>query len=52
MAETPNLNELKATTETEKLADAFKLLIMHNKVEEQSFIARIGEDSSQLRAVI
>ena len=25
---------------------------MHDKVEEQSFIARIGEDSSQLRAVI
>ena len=52
MAETPNLNELKAATETGKLADAFKLLIMHDKVEEQSFIARIGEDSSQLRAVI
>jgi hypothetical protein len=52
MAETPNMNELKAATETGKLADAFKLLILHDKVEEQSFIARIGEDSSQLRAVI
>ena len=52
MAETPNLNELKAATETGKLADAFKLLIMHEKAEEESFIARIGEESSQLRAVI
>lgn len=52
MAETPNLNELKAATETGKLADAFKLLIMHDKAEEESLIARIGEESSQMRAVI
>ena len=52
MAETPNLDEAKAATESNKLVDSFKLLITHDKVEEQSFIARIGEESSQLRAVI
>ena len=52
MADTPNLNELKDATESGKLADAFKLLITHDKAEEQSFIGRIGEESSQLRAVI
>ena len=52
MAETPNLDEMKAVTETGKLADAFKVLIMHEKVEGNNFIARIGEESSQLREVI
>ena len=52
MAATPNLNELKDATESGKLVDAFKLLITHDKAEEQSFIGRIGEESSQLRAVI
>ena len=52
MAETPNLDEAKAATESGKLIDAFKLLVTHDKVEEQSFIARIGEESSQLRVVI
>ena len=52
MAETPNLDKAKAATESEKLIDAFKLLVTHDKAEEQSFIARIGEESSQLRAVI
>lgn len=52
MADTPNLNEMKDVTESAKLVDAFKLLIMHDKAEEKSFIARIGEESSQLRAVI
>jgi hypothetical protein len=52
MADTPNLNELKDATESGKLGDAFKLLITHDKAEEQSFIGRIGEESSQLRAVI
>lgn len=52
MAATPNLDEAKAATESGKLVDAFKLLVAHDKAEEQSFIARIGEESSQLRAVI
>ena len=52
MAETPNLNEAKAATESGKLIDAFRLLVTHDKVEEESFISRIGEESSQLRAVI
>ncbi|PWA61253.1 Cysteine synthase A [Artemisia annua] len=52
MASTPNLNELKAATESGKLADEFKLLIIHDKAEEQSLIGRLGEESSQLRAVI
>ena len=52
MADTPNLNELKDATESVKLGDAFKLLITHDKADEQSFIGRIGEESSQLRAVI
>ena len=52
MAATPNLDEAKAATESGKLGDAFRLLISHDKVEEQSFISRIGEESSQLRAVI
>ncbi|PWA71718.1 ran-binding protein 6 [Artemisia annua] len=49
---TPNLDELKALTESGKLVDAFKLLIIHDKAEEESFIARMGEESSQLRLVI
>lgn len=52
MADTPNLNELKEAAESSKLADAFKMLITNDKAEELSFIARIGEESSQLRAVI
>ena len=52
MADTPNLNEMKDATESGKLVDAFKLLVTHDKAEEISFIARIGEESSQLRAVI
>ena len=52
MAGTPNLDEMKAATETGKLADAFKVLILHEKVEENNFIGRIGEESSQLREVI
>ena len=52
MADTPNLNELKEAAESSKLVDAFKMLITNDKAEELSFIARIGEDSSQLRAVI
>ena len=52
MADTPNLNELKEAAESSKLANAFKLQITHDKAEELSFIARIGEESSQLRAVI
>ena len=52
MAATPNLNELKDATESGKLVDAFKLLITHDKAEEQSFISRIGEESSHQRDVI
>lgn len=52
MAGTPNLDEMKAATESGKLVDAFKLLITHDKAEERSLIARIGEESSQLREVI
>lgn len=52
MADTPNLNEMKDATESGKLVDAFKLLVTHDWAEEISFIARIGEESSQLRAVI
>ena len=52
MAGTPNLDEAKATTESGKLVDAFRLLISHDKVEEGSLIARLGEESNQLRAVI
>ena len=49
---TPNLDELKAMNESGKLVDAFKLLITHDQAEEESFIARMGEESSQLRLVI
>ena len=52
MAATPNLDELKSLTESGKLIDGFKLLIMHDKAEEEAFIARMGEESSQLREVI
>ena len=52
MSATPNIDELKSLTETGKLVDAFKLLITHDKAEEEGFIARMGEESSQLRAVI
>lgn len=52
MIDTPNLNEMKDATESGKLVDAFKLLVTHDKAEEISFIGRIGEESSQLRAVI
>lgn len=52
MAATPNLDEMKAATESGKLVDAFKLLVTHDKAEEQSFISRIGEEASQLRAII
>ena len=52
MAATPNIDELKAATESGKLADAFRVLIINDKAEEKSFIGRIGEESSQLRAVI
>ena len=52
MAGTPNLDEMKAATDSGKLVDAFKLLITHDKAEERSFIARIGEESSQPREVI
>ena len=43
---------MKAATESGKMVDAFKLLVIHDKAEEQSFIRRIGEEASQLRAVI
>lgn len=49
---TPNLDEAKASTESGTLADAFRLIITHDKAEEKSLIARLGEESSQLRAVI
>ena len=52
MAATPNIDELKAATESGKLADAFRVLIINDKAEEKSFIGRIGEESSQLRDVI
>ena len=52
MSATPNIDELKSLTETGKLVDAFKLLIIHDKAEEEGFIARMGEESTQLRAVI
>ena len=52
MAATLNLDELKSVTESGKLVDAFKLLIMHDKAEEEAFIARMGEESTQLREVI
>lgn len=52
MSATPNLDEAKAATETGELIDAFRLLVTHDKAEEESFIARMGEESSQLRAVI
>ena len=52
MSATPNLDELKVATNTGKLVDAFRLLITHDKAEEEGFIARIGEESSQLREVI
>ena len=52
MAATPNLDELRAATESGKIADAFRLLINQDKAEDESFIARMGEESSQLRAVI
>ncbi|PWA58293.1 hypothetical protein CTI12_AA398590 [Artemisia annua] len=49
---TPNLDEARASTESGILADAFRLIISHDKAEEKSLIARLGEESSQLRAVI
>ncbi|PWA79758.1 DNA photolyase class 1, 8-HDF type [Artemisia annua] len=49
MAATPNLDEAKSATEFGKLVDAFKLFVIHDIAEEQSFIGRMGEDSSQLR---
>ena len=52
MAVTPNLDELKSLTPTGKLLDGFKLLIRHDKAEEEAFIARMGEESSQLREVV
>ena len=52
MAATPNLDELKSLTESGKLIDGFKLLIMNDKAEEEAFIARMGEESTQLREVI
>ena len=52
MTSTPNIDELKASTESGKLVDAYRLFIVNGKAEEQSLIARIGEESSQLRAVI
>ena len=52
MAATPNLDELKSLTASGKLVDGFKLLIMHDKAEEEAFIARMGEESSQLREVV
>lgn len=52
MASTPNIDEIKAATETGKLIDAFRLLISHDKAEEEGFIARMGEECSQLRAVV
>ena len=52
MAATPNIDELKAATESGKLADAFRVLLINDKAEEKSFIGRIGEESSQLRSVI
>ena len=52
MAATPNLNEMKEVAGIDKLADAFKLLITHDKTEEEGFLMRIGEESAQLRAVM
>ena len=52
MNATPNLDEAKASTESGTLADAFRLIISHDQAEEKSLIARLGEESSQLRAVI
>ena len=52
MTGTPNLNELKQASGTDNLADAFKVLIMHDKSEEQGLIMRIGEETAQLRAVM
>ena len=49
MTSTPNIDELKAATESGKLVDAYRLFIVHGKTEEQSLIARISEESSQLR---
>ena len=52
MAATPILDELRSLTESGKLIDGFKLLIMNDKTEEEAFIARMGEESTQLREVI
>ena len=52
MAATPNIDELKKAGGSEKLGDAFKLLIAHEKSEKQGFLMRLGEESDQLRSVI
>lgn len=49
---TPILDEMKNATDSGKLSDAFKLLMEHDKAEEEGFIRRLGEESTQLRAVI
>lgn len=52
MSSTPNIDEMKAATESGKLSDAFRLLILQDIAEEKKLIERMGEESSILRETV
>ncbi|PWA43512.1 hypothetical protein CTI12_AA525950 [Artemisia annua] len=50
MADTPNINELREACGSDELCHVFTFLQSQNMTEDEGFLIRMGDESTQLRA--